>query len=393
MQKVQEAYDPEDYVPLDEGADGGQWEEQGDYYPEDDGFPKGEEAPDHNEGELDTGRPRAVKLFLGGISPRSTSESIAAHFGAYGELLDAVAMRDKDGTPRKFGFVTFRDPEAAEAVLRDVQTLDGHSVEVKRAAPLGEAPPPKEKRSLGPRTDKIFIGGLGETTYERLVEYFSRYGVIIDAVVMRNRETGRSRGFGFVQFNSTEPVERVMRELERHKIDGRHVEVKKSVPRDGASMLPPPRRARSPMARYGSPSHLAGRGYDGGFSRPGYAYGGKGYNGGCGRAGHPGYGHDPGYARAGCGRATGGFPARGYSASGCGAALGYRRSLPPAAFSRPGYGYDAGPGYGPRDYGGVRAGCGGAYPLANGRYAGGLGSRGGCPARGRDSGFHRAGPY
>jgi hypothetical protein len=46
---------------------------------------------------------------------------------------------------------------------------------------------------------KLFVGGLSwETTQDSLQRYFSRYGEVIDCVVMKNNETGRSRGFGFV---------------------------------------------------------------------------------------------------------------------------------------------------------------------------------------------------
>jgi RNA recognition motif-containing protein len=46
---------------------------------------------------------------------------------------------------------------------------------------------------------KLFVGGLSwETTQDSLQRYFSRYGEVIDCVVMKNNETGRSRGFGFM---------------------------------------------------------------------------------------------------------------------------------------------------------------------------------------------------
>lgn len=46
---------------------------------------------------------------------------------------------------------------------------------------------------------KLFVGGLSwETTQDTLQRYFSHYGEVIDCVVMKNNETGRSRGFGFV---------------------------------------------------------------------------------------------------------------------------------------------------------------------------------------------------
>ena len=48
---------------------------------------------------------------------------------------------------------------------------------------------------------KLFVGGISwETEEDRLREYFSRFGEVTEAVIMRDRNTGRARGFGFVVF-------------------------------------------------------------------------------------------------------------------------------------------------------------------------------------------------
>ncbi|KAL0328729.1 UNVERIFIED_CONTAM: Heterogeneous nuclear ribonucleoprotein 1 [Sesamum calycinum] len=78
---------------------------------------------------------------------------------------------------------------------------------------------------------KLFIGGISwDTSEERLREYFQAFGEIVEAVIMRDRTTGRARGFGFIVFANASVAEKVVRE--RHIIDGRTVEAKKAVPRD-----------------------------------------------------------------------------------------------------------------------------------------------------------------
>ncbi|KAG2297177.1 hypothetical protein Bca52824_043846 [Brassica carinata] len=48
---------------------------------------------------------------------------------------------------------------------------------------------------------KLFIGGISwDTDEEKLREYFSNYGDVVEAVIMRDRATGRARGFGFIVF-------------------------------------------------------------------------------------------------------------------------------------------------------------------------------------------------
>ncbi|CAH8299981.1 unnamed protein product [Eruca vesicaria subsp. sativa] len=97
---------------------------------------------------------------------------------------------------------------------------------------------------------KLFIGGISwDTDEERLGEYFSKYGDLVESVIMRDRSTGRARGFGFIVFADPCVAERVT--LEKHIIDGRTVEAKKAVPRDDQQVL---RRHASPMHLV-SPSH------------------------------------------------------------------------------------------------------------------------------------------
>lgn len=70
---------------------------------------------------------------------------------------------------------------------------------------------------------KMFVGGLSwESTQDTLQRYFGQYGEVIDCVVMKNSETGRSRGFGFVTFSDPSKVDLVLKSGP-HELDGRTV--------------------------------------------------------------------------------------------------------------------------------------------------------------------------
>jgi RNA-binding protein Musashi len=88
---------------------------------------------------------------------------------------------------------------------------------------------------------KLFIGGLTwNTTKEMLYEEFSKYGEIVDFIVMKNPETGASRGFGFVTFKESSSAEMALRSGP-HKIDGKNVDVKLCNPKqqqNNAANLP-----------------------------------------------------------------------------------------------------------------------------------------------------------
>ncbi|CAM9430260.1 unnamed protein product, partial [Phaeothamnion confervicola] len=80
-------------------------------------------------------------------------------------------------------------------------------------------------------TNKMFVGGLHyETRDGDLRAYFEQFGHVASAEVMFNRETHKSRGFGFVVFGSDEPVGAVLQST-HHTINGKLVEVKPAVPR------------------------------------------------------------------------------------------------------------------------------------------------------------------
>ncbi|XVE78337.1 hypothetical protein DITRI_Ditri13aG0136700 [Diplodiscus trichospermus] len=94
---------------------------------------------------------------------------------------------------------------------------------------------------------KLFIGGISwDTNEDRLKEYFSSFGEVVEAVIMKDRTTGRARGFGFVVFSDLSVAERVIKE--KHNIDGRMVEAKKAVPRDDQNII-----SRSTSSIHGSP--------------------------------------------------------------------------------------------------------------------------------------------
>eukprot|EP00419_Tripos_fusus_P002488 CAMPEP_0172673920 /NCGR_PEP_ID=MMETSP1074-20121228/12447_1 /TAXON_ID=2916 /ORGANISM="Ceratium fusus, Strain PA161109" /LENGTH=332 /DNA_ID=CAMNT_0013491289 /DNA_START=68 /DNA_END=1066 /DNA_ORIENTATION=+ len=166
------------------------------------------------------------KLFVGGISAQTTTEVLHAHFSQYGRLVDTVVMV-KNGRPRGFGFVTYDAPGPALTALAEPQWIDGRLVDVKLAVPGEDA----QERS----PNKIFVGGLPQDVDTKTLKaYFSAYGFVADAVVMVDRQTNRSRGFGFVRFangaQGSVASEAVLMDFPSHRLAGKWVEVKRATP-------------------------------------------------------------------------------------------------------------------------------------------------------------------
>lgn len=82
---------------------------------------------------------------------------------------------------------------------------------------------------------QIFVGGLHyETRDASLQSYFEQFGPVTTAEVMFNRETHKSRGFGFVVFENEESANAVLQST-HHTVNGKVVEVKRAVPRSQSS--------------------------------------------------------------------------------------------------------------------------------------------------------------
>ena len=75
-------------------------------------------------------------------------------------------------------------------------------------------------------SSKLFVGGLAWATRdETLRDHFAQCGEVTDAKVIMERETGRSRGFGFVTFADAETAAKAREELNNSDLDGRSIRV------------------------------------------------------------------------------------------------------------------------------------------------------------------------
>ena len=78
---------------------------------------------------------------------------------------------------------------------------------------------------------KLFIGGLAfSTSNERLREVFAQAGSVESAAVVTDRETGRSRGFGFVEMATTEEANAAVKKFNGQELDGRTLKVELAKP-------------------------------------------------------------------------------------------------------------------------------------------------------------------
>ncbi|KAG2283224.1 hypothetical protein Bca52824_054444 [Brassica carinata] len=258
----------------------------------------------------------SCKLFIGGISWETTEDRLREYFQSFGEVLEAVIMKDRaTGRARGFGFLVFSDPIVAERVVFLRHVIDGKLVEAKKAVPrddhvvLNKSYNTSLQGSPGPaNSKKIFVGGLASSVTEaEFKKYFAQFGVITDVVVMLRVHL----------FESEDAVDKVLQRT-FHELNGKMVEVKLAVPKE---MALNPIRNQMNVNSFGSsrisallmneytqgfsPSPISGYGVKpegGGFSPFGHGYGielnfepdqsqnfGSGSSAGFGRPFSPGY--------------------------------------------------------------------------------------------------------
>ena len=108
-------------------------------------------------------------------------------------------------------------------------------------------------------SNKLYVGNISfNTSHQDLIDLFSPSGTVTSANIIEDRETGRSRGFGFVEMSSSEEAQNAISALNGKEIDGRGLKVNEAKPREDRG------GGRNGGGNYG------GGGYDSGYG------GGKG---------------------------------------------------------------------------------------------------------------------
>lgn len=82
-------------------------------------------------------------------------------------------------------------------------------------------------------TNKLFVGGISwDTTEDGLREFFEQVGEVIEVKIIMDRETGRSKGFGFVTMATPELAQEAIEKLDAQELDGRSLKVSVARPQE-----------------------------------------------------------------------------------------------------------------------------------------------------------------
>jgi len=141
---------------------------------------------------------------------------------------------------------------------------------------------------------KLYVGNLNyNTTEDSLRQAFGANGREVASVsIIMDRETGRSRGFAFVEMATAEGAQQALQELDGQDLDGRMLRINEARERDARGPGGPPRSFGGPPRGPGGPGGPGG----GGYGRPpgGGGFGGGPPGGGFSRPVGAGFGARPG---------------------------------------------------------------------------------------------------
>ncbi|KAJ5918401.1 hypothetical protein N7454_010776 [Penicillium verhagenii] len=243
----------------------------------------------------------SANLFVGNLSWNVDEEWLQREFSEFGEVSCRVVTDRESGRSRGFGYAEFVNVadavkafEAKKGVEMDGRTINLDYATARQNNQGGDRAQARANTygdQTSPASDTLFVGNLPfSATEDALRDVFGEQGNIMGIRLPTDPESGRPKGFGYVQFGSVEEAQNAHTQLAGTEIDGRPLRLDFSTPRPAG----------------GDRGGFGGRGGGGG------GFGGRGGGGRGGGRGRGGFGGRGGGDRGGFGgRGGGGFGGRG----------------------------------------------------------------------------------
>ncbi|XP_024974568.1 UBP1-associated protein 2C-like [Cynara cardunculus var. scolymus] len=167
--------------------------------------------------------PANRKLFVRGLAWNTTTETLCAAFVEHGEIEEGAVIIDKaSGKSRGYGFITYKDIDSTRRALEAPSKLIDGRMAVCTLACEGVS----NVSSTDQAQRKLYIGGLSpEITSEMLLVFFKKHGEIEEGSVAYDKESNKSRGFGFITYKSVEAAKKAIDDPQK-MLGGRSITVK-----------------------------------------------------------------------------------------------------------------------------------------------------------------------
>lgn len=170
-------------------------------------------------------RKEAVELFVGGLKGSTHDIGFEEYFAKFGKVVKATIIRGKKNKcSAGYGFISIHLSVPENQIFGEQHIIDGNEVDCQKVVDKDLI----KKRHQEQQKVKLFIGGLPKNLPDiALKEYFEKIAPLKKAYVVRDFKSGKTRGFAFVIFESTEGVKKVL-DSAPHSIEGKQVHIKAS---------------------------------------------------------------------------------------------------------------------------------------------------------------------
>lgn len=161
-------------------------------------------------------------LFIGSLSWNTTEHALSAHLSSVAPVLSVKIPLDRlSGKSRGFAFVDVASQEDAERIIAELneRELDGRTLHISIAKERIEETEPC----------KLYIAGLADSVTENALQHhLSSAGVVTSVSIVTDRNTGRSRGFAFVETASEQDSDAIIQTLNGSLLENKSILVRKS---------------------------------------------------------------------------------------------------------------------------------------------------------------------
>jgi len=167
-------------------------------------------------------------IFIKNLDDAIDNKALHDTFAAFGNVLSCKVATDEQGRSRGYGYVHYETGEAAETAIKAVNGMLLNDKKVYVGYHISRKERQSKLEEIRAQFTNLYVKNIDtEVSQDELVEVFERYGTVTSAVVQLDEE-GRSKGFGFVNFESHEQAQAAVEGLHDTDLKGKKLFVSRA---------------------------------------------------------------------------------------------------------------------------------------------------------------------
>jgi len=165
-------------------------------------------------------------IFIKNLDAAIDNKALHDTFVAFGNILSCKVAQDEHGNSKGYGFVHYETDEAASQAIKHV---NGMLLNEKKVY-VGHHIPKKDRQSkfeeMKANFTNVYVKNIAaDVTDDEFRELFEKFGDVTSSSIARDNETGKSRGFGFVNFTTHEAASKAVDDLNGNDFHGQELYV------------------------------------------------------------------------------------------------------------------------------------------------------------------------